>query len=192
MSSPSNDRAGLPALVARLGAALAASAALHAGLIALLGFSAGAPWRIAWDAPAGPPLQAGMRLVEDGRPGDAPRALAPGGSGVPSLAPHYFLSRELDVRPGIMTRVHPEYPRAAARRLLSGSVVVRLYIDESGRVEKVQTLRATPPGYFERSAEEAFRTARFTPGIKGGAPVKVQLTLEVTFSSPEPPPLPGP
>lgn len=188
MSSPSNDRAALPALVARLGAALAASAALHAGLIALLAPWSGAPWRIAWDAPARPLLQAGLRLVEEGRPGEAQ---SPGGTGVPSLAPRYFLTRELDVRPGIMTRVHPEYPRAAARRLLSGSVVVRLYIDESGRVEKVQTLRATPPGYFERSAEEAFRTARFTPGIKGGAPVKVQLTLEVTFSSPGPPPLPG-
>lgn len=87
-----------------------------------------------------------------------------------------------------MTRVEPEYPESAARRFLAGKVVIRLFIDESGKVERVVTLSADPPGHFERPAEEAFRAARFSPGMKDGRAVKVQITLEVNF---EHPPAPG-
>lgn len=98
----------------------------------------------------------------------------------------YYTPRELDVKPGIMTRTEPEYPEAAARRFLSGKVVLRLFIDESGAVERALALRADPPGYFEQSAERAFGAARFTPGMKDGRAVKVQLTLEVSFESAPP------
>lgn len=110
---------------------------------------------------------------------EPPRALLP--------QPHYYLTRELDVRPGIMTRVQPEYPEAAARRFLSGKVMLRLYIEENGAVERVEILAAEPPGYFEESARRAFDAARFTPGIKDGRAVRVQMTLEVSFESPSAP-----
>ena len=107
-------------------------------------------------------------------------ATTPGGAALqPST--HYYRSAELDVRPGIKTHVQPEYPEAAARRGLSGKVVLRLYINEDGAVERVETLRARPAGVFERSAEQAFRAARFTPGMKGKHPVKTQMTIEVSF-----------
>ncbi len=47
------------------------------------------------------------------------------------------------------------------------------------------------PGYFEAAAEKAFRAARFTPGMKHGRPVRVQMLIEVAFDSPPPPVLPG-
>lgn len=113
----------------------------------------------------------------------APRSLLP--------RPHYFLTRELDVRPGIMTRTEPEYPEAAARRFLSGRVVVRLYIGADGEVEKVDVVAAEPPGYFEDATVRAFLAARFSPGMKHGRPVKVQMTLEVNFDSADAPKPPG-
>ena len=103
---------------------------------------------------------------------------------------HYYRSVELDVRPGIKTHVEPEYPAVAARRGLSGKVVLRLYINDKGTVDRGETLSAQPAGGFERSAEQAFRTARFTPGMKDKHPVKTQLTIEVSFDSP-PPALPA-
>lgn len=103
----------------------------------------------------------------------------------------YYQTRELDVPPGIKTHLEPVYPDAAARRSLSGKVVIRIYINEEGTVDRVETLRAQPPGYFERSAERAFRAARFTPGMKGNRPVKTQMTIEVSFDSPPPPALPS-
>ncbi len=104
---------------------------------------------------------------------------------------NYYPTRELDVRPGIKTRVHPEYPETAARRGLSGKVVLRLYINEKGIVDRVETLRAQPPGMFEHSAERAFSAARFSPGMKNKHPVKTQMTIEVSFDSPTPAPAPG-
>jgi len=109
----------------------------------------------------------------------------------PAAAPGrttYYPMRELDVRPGIKTRVRPDYTEAAARRGLSGKVVLRLYISEKGLVDRVETLRAQPPGMFERSAERAFREARFSPGMKNKHPVRTQMTIEVSFDSPKPAP----
>jgi protein TonB len=106
----------------------------------------------------------------------------------PAHSPYYPV-RELDVRPGITRNIEPQYPEAAARRSLSGKVVIRLYIDEKGSVERVETLRADPPGVFEQSAERAFRAARFTPGMKAGRAVKVRMTIEVRYDSPPPPDL---
>ena len=108
----------------------------------------------------------------------------------PASSPYYPV-RELDVRPGITRNIEPEYPKAAARRSLSGKVVIRLYIDETGSVERVETLRADPPGVFEQSAERAFRAAHFTPGMKAGRAVKARMTIEVRYDSPPPPVPPG-
>ena len=96
----------------------------------------------------------------------------------------YYRTRDLDVRPGIMVRVAPDYPLAAARGGISGKVVIRLYISEKGSVDRVETVRATPPGYFEKSAERAFSAARFSPGRKNQRPVKSQMLIEVSFDAP--------
>ena len=96
----------------------------------------------------------------------------------------YYHTRELDVRPGILTRVEPAYPEAALRRGLSGKVVIRLYINEQGGVDRVETVRANPAGFFEQSAARAFRTARFTPGRKGKQAVRTQMVIEVSFEAP--------
>jgi protein TonB len=188
--------------------ALAASAALHALLVAGLQQSAGPRWGgLSWSqfaapiravlvsepaapAPAAAEAIASRAAGASAASGDSdssgestPRSLLP--------QPHYFLTRELDVRPGIMTRTEPEYPEAAARRFLSGRVVVRLYIGEDGGVEKVDVVAAEPPGYFEDAAVRAFLASKFSPGMKNGRPVKVKMTLEVTFDSADAPKLPG-
>jgi protein TonB len=111
-------------------------------------------------------------------------ALAAAATAQPSQVSPYFHTRELDVRPGILTRVEPAYPEAALRLGLSGKVVVRLYINEQGGVDRVETVRANPPGYFEQSAARAFRTARFTPGRKGKQAVRTQMVIEVSFEAP--------
>ncbi|HUJ85634.1 MAG TPA: TonB family protein [Burkholderiales bacterium] len=97
--------------------------------------------------------------------------------------PHYYRSTELDVRPGIMVRVEPQYPVEAARRGLSGQVVLDLYLSESGAVERVVAVKGNPPGVFDDAARRAFAAARFTPGMKDGRAVKVLLRLEVSFEN---------
>lgn len=113
----------------------------------------------------------------------------------PGLAPlraaDYLPTSKLDVRPGIKTRVEPAYPERAARRFISGKVRIRLFISERGTVDRVIVVKSEPQGFFEESAEQAFSAARFSPGMKGGRPVKVQMLLEVDYESPPPPKAPG-
>ena len=215
VNSSSNDaaiavRGFLPALTPRLGAALAASLALHAYAISLLdalppgmrqgdlaalepgkrvrplrvGLRAEAPAWIPPVAPALPPLA----VPEP--PATAAEQPGQGAAAAPVFSPlpvqRHYRTSELDVQPGILVRVEPEYPEAAARRFLSGRVVARLMIDETGAVERVAIVGAEPPGYFEESATRAFMAARFTPGMKGGRAVRVQLLLEITFEAPPP------
>jgi protein TonB len=211
VSSSASDAAALPPapfspLSGRLAGALAASIVLHAWAAAVLdglprGTQRGEPALLE----AGPPkpLRVALRSAEPGpRPeapaaeatAAAPRAAAAqagaGSTEQPGLSlpdPRYYTTKELDVRPGILVRVEPEYPEAAARQFLSGRVVARLLINPAGVVEKVEIVGAEPPGFFEASAEKAFLAARFTPGMKGGRAVYVQLLLEVSFDSAPPP-----
>jgi TonB family protein len=99
----------------------------------------------------------------------------------PSIAKHYYKTSELDVKPGIMVHVEPRYPERAAQDVVGGRVVAQLFLREDGTVEQVSILRAEPAGYFEYSVEQAFGSARFTPGMKDGRAVKVQMALEVSF-----------
>lgn len=178
MNCSSNEAGSLgEGLPRRLGAALIVSFALHAALIAGIeshsgGRSSGIPWN-----GADPLLRVSLRELSP-----APAESAARAAGLPIH--RYYRTGELDVRPGIMTRVEPDYPEPAARRLVAGSVRIELYIDEAGRVERVQTLQADPPGYFEESTQRAFLGARFTPGMKDGRPVKVKIRLEVKFGNP--------
>jgi len=157
------------ALTPRLALALAASAALHALLASALE-TPGAP-----GGPSLAPLAAVLvadAVAQDASPPEAK----------PARAQRYYRRRELDVVPGIMTRTDPEFPDLAR---VSGRVIVRLFIDERGRVEQVVVLRAEPAGIFEASARRAFLAARFTPGMKAGAAVKAQLTLQVDYTYPK-------
>jgi protein TonB len=146
----------------RLALAVAASLALHGALIASLGSDEGSP--------AGWPVSVLTAIL-------VPEAAAQ----QPAAPPRYYRTSELDVVPGIMTRVNPEYPQLARA---SGKVLIRLFIDERGVVERVAVLRAEPKGYFEASAQRAFLAARFTPGMKAGKAVKTQLTLQVDYQYP--------
>jgi TonB family protein len=152
----------------RLGLALAASALLHALLIG------GLQGPAAPGAAALSPLAA--VLVSEAAAQEAAQPEAK-----PARAQRYYRARELDVRPGIMTRTDPEFPELAR---VNGRVTVRLFIDERGTVEQVVILRAEPAGIFEASARRAFLAARFTPGMRSGAAVKSQVTLQVDYTQP--------
>ena len=59
--------------------------------------------------------------------------------------------------------------------------MLRLLINERGLVDNAAVVRSEPRGFFEESALEAFNSARFSPGLLLGLPVKSQVTIEVEF-----------
>ena len=94
-------------------------------------------------------------------------------------APDYVLASLLNVRPRPLEDIEPKYPDGVDQR--TGKVVLRLLIGDTGHVDDVAVVRATPPGLFDASAIEAFAKARFSPGLTGGVAVKSQMTVEVDF-----------
>jgi TonB family protein len=192
-----------PAL--RLGAAVAASLALHAAVVfATAGAPAGAPLgrsgagspraaRIV-PVPAQPPPAERASPAPPKRPAIDPEQAAsarqatppsvpPQAPDAPALglpgAPVYYLQSELDVRAQMQGHVDPPYPAIAPPD--GGYVVLRLLISEEGRVERALVVVAEPEGYFEQAAAEAFAAARFFPGRRDGVAVKSQTFIELKF-----------
>ena len=74
----------------------------------------------------------------------------------------------------------PEYPSAARDRRLSGSVIVKVLIDETGKVIKAEDMCQGPPYLTESSIKSALK-ARFTPTKLSGVPVKVNGVIQYNF-----------
>ena len=109
----------------------------------------------------------------------AAEARTPPTVGLPA-APDYALSARLDPGPTPLEWVEPDYPATALRR--PGAVTLRLLIGETGELDDVSIVRATPPGVFDSAALTALRKSRWAPGRLLGRPVKSQLTIEVEFA----------
>jgi periplasmic protein TonB len=109
---------------------------------------------------------------------DAP---ASPGSPFPPLppAPSYFVTSKLQIAPRPLTDVEPEFPDRVGKQ--NGVVTLRILINESGRVDDVAVVAASPIGVFEKSALAAWSQAKFAPGRIAGNAVKSQMTIEVVF-----------
>jgi TonB family protein len=94
-------------------------------------------------------------------------------------APDYLSRGHLDPGPRPLGDIEPEYPEAA--NLQEGMVVLRLLISETGVVDNVAVVSADPKGVFDSAAVDAFKAAKFSPGMVLGMPVKSQITVEVEF-----------
>lgn len=86
----------------------------------------------------------------------------------------------LDPPPRPLTDIELTYPPGTEHQ--EGTVVLRLRIDETGRLDDVSVVRATLPGVFDAAAVAAFRAVRYAPGVYRGKPVKSQLLIAVDYT----------
>jgi outer membrane biosynthesis protein TonB len=134
------------------------------------------------------------------RQGEEPkrvRALSPeaaagieNGGGLTVAKPRYFNASELDRRPIALLPVDPEYPQPAPKH--ASLVVLAVFINEAGTVDRVVPLTDTPGDPLRESAAAAFSRARFAPGLRNGAPVKSRMLVEVRFEGAKDDPPQGP
>jgi protein TonB len=95
--------------------------------------------------------------------------------------PTYYPARQLDVHPRTLGAIVPSYPARAADAGISGNLILLLLIDEAGVVRDASVAEANPEGWFEESALEAFRNARFAPAQRKGRAVKSRVLIRVTY-----------
>ncbi len=82
--------------------------------------------------------------------------------------------------PVILHQVDPEYSEEARKAKYSGTVLLRIVVDPTGRVTKAEVVRSLGMGLDEK-AIEAVNKWKFKPGTRNGSPVPVLATVEVNF-----------
>ncbi len=73
----------------------------------------------------------------------------------------------------------PQYPEEARRSGQEGLVILKIVIDEEGRVTAVEVLRGDDP--FAPAAVRAVRTWRYRPATLGGTPISIYRIVKVPF-----------
>jgi TonB family protein len=74
----------------------------------------------------------------------------------------------------------PEYSDEARRVKHQGVVILTVIVDQEGRPREVRLARSLGMGLDEK-AIDAVKKWRFSPGLKNGTPVAVQVNVEVNF-----------
>lgn len=89
-------------------------------------------------------------------------------------------SSRLSQQPRVKALRSPSYPESERREGIEGRVILRVRIDEKGKVEEVRLLRSLGPA-FDELAITAMRSATFTPAYLDGAPVSTEIHYTFTF-----------
>ncbi len=80
--------------------------------------------------------------------------------------------------PRVLRKFDPEYSPEARAEHIQGTVVLQLVVNEKGRPIDVTVM--SPLGFgLDELATAAVQRWEFSPGTKGGMPVKVLATIEV-------------
>lgn len=72
------------------------------------------------------------------------------------------------------------YPEMATRAGIEGRVTIQFIVNERGEVENPRVIRGIGGGCDEE-ALRAVKSAKFTPGMQRGRPVRVQYSLPIVF-----------
>jgi len=83
--------------------------------------------------------------------------------------------------PKLLARPNPTYPAIAQRMRKEATVVVRVLVDERGRVEQAQVLGKEAGFGFDQAALQAAKGARFAAATQGGQPIKMWVELPINF-----------
>jgi protein TonB len=83
--------------------------------------------------------------------------------------------------PKFATRTLPKYPRIARQTGKEGTVILRITIDERGRLVEVEVVKSAGSG-FDEEAVRAVRESSFCPAKKNGKPVTCRARLPVRFA----------
>jgi TonB family protein len=89
---------------------------------------------------------------------------------------------ECDTPPVATRQVSPAVPLMAKQRRVSGTVLMRVLVDETGKPAKIEILRdVTPNVGLGASSVQALEQWRWKPATKNGVNVKTWMAVQVPF-----------
>ncbi|MGH8138762.1 MAG: TonB family protein [Steroidobacteraceae bacterium] len=113
----------------------------------------------------------------------APASGAPSGSSVPSATPAVSSDEPPPVirEPKLIRHVKANYPSAAKRDGIQGSVDLDVTLSKEGIVQDVSVAHSDPPEVFDKAALAAVRRYKYDPRFVDGLPVEAHLKVHLDF-----------
>ena len=79
-----------------------------------------------------------------------------------------------------------ELPLPENTKIPGGAIYLKILINESGSVDKIEILTSTLPEGYAAKVVSTFNKAIFSPALIAGLPVKSWRIIEIGFDLPEP------
>ena len=96
-------------------------------------------------------------------------------------SPSSRLGNTEDLPPDLSHNAPPPYPAHALQKGWEGTVLLRVWVDEAGRVTRVEVARSSGHPILDGAAATAVRHWSAVPANRGGKPVKTVELLPVRF-----------
>jgi protein TonB len=107
--------------------------------------------------------------------------VAPAVPGERSGGPVYEQNAPGVTMPVVVSETRPTYTEEAMRAKIEGTVTLSCVVETDGTVREVTVVKSLDPA-LDGQAVLAARKWRFVAGAKGGKPVRVRVTLSLTFT----------
>ncbi|MBK7665593.1 MAG: energy transducer TonB [Sterolibacteriaceae bacterium] len=96
--------------------------------------------------------------------------------------PQYFPAEKLTRQPELADEMGDSLQESLEAGF-RGNVVIRLFIDQTGKADKVQVMESSLPIQIEGLVVKSFFHARYSPGEIDGQPVMSEMTVAVDLSA---------
>lgn len=84
-----------------------------------------------------------------------------------------------EMKPRVTKRILPEYPELARKERIQGTVLVRVLVDEEGKVVRIGQIRGQ--AVFRDAVREAMQKWEFAPARQGGLAVRAWVVQPLCF-----------
>lgn len=131
-------------------------------------------------AQADPPVESTPLAEANNTETLSPQARMDGADLLPIPGPVYYTSDQLTKRPRAIA-VKKLDPPEIQSIIVSGKLILKLWIDAQGQVENITVESSELPEIFSEVTTKAFKQSRFVPGELNGQRVATVMRIEVSY-----------